>query len=433
MLIRSAVLAAILLAALAGAQDAGPVPAAPPGPPIPAGPPGPPEPPAAPPAPVFTDAQVDAMIDALANEDETERDKALAILLEAGPGVETRVIAYGLKTKHHPAVVIRLARVLGDIHTKPSGGALKALLQNPVSEVQVAAIDALRRFGDEKHMFDIMPLADSEDPAVRREALLVLGQFGFKSAVKGLCDLLREPQADTRVRAMTELRRYPEMKDMVIEAVAPLLTAADPQVALEAAGTLYQFGDARGAAFFTAVLSGKERDYQERAIAYAGAFKVAGAVPFLLKVLKEKDWYLRYIAVDALGRIGDPLALPSLKVLFDAEEVLAVRIATARVFYGFRHPDLLDLLAAKVASEPDVDTRWFIVATIGAIGGENAVWPLIRALMDSKDRIRIEAISSLRDLTGQDMAYDPRAAAKDRAAAVAAWEQWFNRNKKPKP
>jgi HEAT repeat protein len=234
-----------------------------------------------------------------------------------------------------------------------------------------------------------------------------------------------------KIDALEELRNYPEMKDMVIKEVAALLESGDSNVALEAAVTLKTFGDPRGEKFFADFLGEKGRDFQERAIEYAGTYTIEAAVPFLLKKLKSEDWYMRYIAVDALGKIKSELAFPSLKVLFEEEEVLPVRIAIARVFYNYAHPDSIGFLKHRTTIEKNVDIRWFIIATIGEIGTDEAVWPLIIALMDSDEKIRLTAVMALRRITGQNFGYSARAPGKERSEKVRLWEQWYKRNLKP--
>lgn len=50
---------------------------------------------------------------------------------------------------------------------------------------------------------------------------------------------------------------------------------------------------------------------------------------------------------------------------------------------------------------------------------------LISQLDSSDPAIRLVAIAALRDLTGQDLGYNPGDKESDRLAAVSRWEQWL--------
>lgn len=56
----------------------------------------------------------------------------------------------------------------------------------------------------------------------------------------------------------------------------------------------------------------------------------------------------------------------------------------------------------------------------------NKVDELISQLDSSDPAIRLVAIAALRDLTGQDLGYNPGDNESDRLAAVSRWEQWLN-------
>ena len=302
-----------------------------------------------------------------------------------------------------------------------------------MAEVVAAAIEAVDKHGDEQLINqDIFPLINSESEMVRRKAILVLGKYGFKSSVKGLCSLLKSEFEHIRIQAIKELKKYPEMQDMIIGNILPLLKDANAEVALEAAVTLKQFKNPKVDEFFQNGLVGRNKVFQERAIEYIAVYKRSSGGPFLLKMLKDNHWYMRYIVVDALGEIGDPLGIPSLKVLFESEAVKPVRLAVARVLYQYKHPDTIGFLASKISAEKNEDIRWFIVAALGAIGTDDVIGPLITALGDSNARIRLVAITALRDKTKQYFDYDPREKASKRTAALQEWKLWYRKFMKDK-
>jgi len=383
--------------------------------------------------PEITDTYIDSLIDKLESDDELERETATKKLGTIGKRAVPRIIGYGLKTKYHPVVRTNCIRVLGSIHTNESIEALTKELKSRIAEVVSAAIEAISRHGNEQVMSQkIFPLIHSENDVVRRKAILALGKYGFKSSVPGLCSLLKDDFEHIRLQALRELKNYPEMKDMIIQNVTPLLQNNNPDEALEAAVILQRFGDPRGDEFFRDHIIKKSRQFQEKAVAYIARYRISSGVPFMIKMLKDTQWYMRYIAVDALGELCDPLALPSLKVLFEEEKVKPVRLAVARVLYAYKHPDTASFLTGKVEAEKNENIRWFIVAALGAIGSDEVIGALITALQDSNQKIRIVAVTGLREITHKNFGYKPDEKPGERAAAVQEWRLWHRKYRKQK-
>ena len=99
-------------------------------------------------------------------------------------------------------------------------------------------------------------------------------------------------------------------------AVRGFLEDEVPLVRLEALRTLLSFQDPDAEAYVTKFLRSDVFQLQEGAVRLAGAYRIKHAVPYLIKLLREKDIRKRSnfkrVIVRALGRIGDSRAVNDL-------------------------------------------------------------------------------------------------------------------------
>jgi hypothetical protein len=101
----------------------------------------------------------------------------------------------------------------------------------------------------------------------------------------------------------------------------------DNRVAMEAVKTLLSFGTPDSVSYIRHYLQSKDLELREKAVRLAGEYKVKDAVPYLLELLTHKDLFGRKFAyclsvVNALGEIGDPMALPALRAIYNAHALL---------------------------------------------------------------------------------------------------------------
>ncbi|MBS1111822.1 MAG: HEAT-like repeat-containing protein [Nitrospirae bacterium] len=101
----------------------------------------------------------------------------------------------------------------------------------------------------------------------------------------------------------------------------------NPKVSLEAVKNLLNIKDSYGIKALRKHLTSEDRDVVEKAISLSGAFKVSDAVPDLINLLGKKaiigaDFYNKIPVVKALGQIGDPRALETLRDIIGAKSFI---------------------------------------------------------------------------------------------------------------
>ncbi|HEY7152988.1 MAG TPA: HEAT repeat domain-containing protein [Gemmataceae bacterium] len=121
----------------------------------------------------------------------------------------------------------------------------------------------------------------SFEPGERDHAISVLQSLDREPTIESLLKLLRDADGDVRCDAAEALMRIDSK--LGTEAVLPLLADLDADVRWHTCGLLYDFGDERVA-------------------------------PRLVEVLRnDPEGHVRFFAADALGKVGDLSAVPSLR------------------------------------------------------------------------------------------------------------------------
>jgi HEAT repeat protein len=195
----------------------------------------------------------------------------------------------------------------------PAIPAVRNALKHEDSWARAYAADALTRIGPaDRYAGEIVPLAgqllSEADPAIRRYALQLLGQFRERGAdyVPEILRLLSDTDHTVRTSAAQTL---PTLGKKAVAGVPHLLKLLkedkDQWVRITSADALGEIGDASPqvvAGLVAAFTDGKERvgAYAVMALGKMGE----AAVPVLLDTLKAEPKIARMFAVDALALIG---------------------------------------------------------------------------------------------------------------------------------
>lgn len=201
-----------------------------------------------------------------------------------------------------------------------------------------------------------------EDWAVREDAASALGRLKDARAVLPLTCLLRDADRAVRQAAIGALASIGEP---AVEALGRCLGETPLQVQEAASEILAGIGDAR-------------------------------VFDPLVKSLASADWIVRMHAAKALGRIGNPLAVPALVPLLQ-DKVKAVREETAGALAAIGTASIPSLVLALRHEEWLV--RLHAVEALGKLKSPDAVEPLLFALFNDRDSaVREDAVRALGDI-----------------------------------
>lgn len=123
-------------------------------------------------------------------------------LQEGSPWIRTALL------DEHPAVRFAACVAVGVSHDASARTAVGTCADDANASVRVAALFALHRLGDTTRTGYIPGyLLDHKDPAVRRNAALILGLLGEESAVRILAKAMRDPDEGVRHHALEAMAR----------------------------------------------------------------------------------------------------------------------------------------------------------------------------------------------------------------------------------
>jgi HEAT repeat protein len=208
--------------------------------------------------------------------------------------------------------------------------------------------------------------AGARDPELRKRAALTLGEAGGRRALKPLVGLLHDPEWSVRVAAIEALgaTAHPSAVEPLIGAIRDAEKASSPAAA------------------------------QVRAAAVAALQRIGPAAASLLRLAaSDRSPRLREAAIEALGGIGDPEAVPTLVAAL-GDERSNVRQAAARALARARTPDCVTALLASLHHR-DPSTRRSVLEALGEAGDPRAAEALSRVLAERERPVRDAAVRAL--------------------------------------
>ncbi|MFQ5645314.1 MAG: HEAT repeat domain-containing protein [bacterium] len=140
----------------------------------------------------------------------------------------------------------------------------------------------------------------------------------------------------------------------------------------------------------------KDRVFAIKALTILGK-RSEPAVPFLIGILSDNDWFVRKEAAWILGRLEDPRAIePLIRLLNEKNRYVTGEAVEALTKIG--RPAVTPLLAAL--KYKNVDIRKNVVTVLGNIGDHQAIDPLIHLLDDHDLGVHRQIASSLQKFGG---------------------------------
>ncbi len=247
--------------------------------------------------------------------------------------------------------------------------------------------------------------------------MLALGVIGDRSAVPALIDIFKGHRLHFDAsRALGKIG-----DDRAVPVLLDGLKSGDRSVQACSIGALGDIGDAKAVEPLVEAMK-NDRLYSEAAEALAKIGK--SAAPALVKVLGGSEGRSLYLAVEALGKIGDECAVDALGKLLEGEDRRQYRVAsTALGEIGTKKA--CDVLG-KAARHKDQGVREAAVKALGDTCCESAVEYLLKVLRTEENpytrRSAVEELGELGFETAVDgllEALDDREVARDVPKALA--------------
>jgi len=253
----------------------------------------------------------------------------------------------------------------------PDPAVLILALKCPYPEVQAYAARELGRLKAEAAVPELVRLTEHVHPGVREAALAALGQIGSAAAVEVLLARVDDAVPEVRREAVIALGHLRGGGPPVSRLIDVLEDRHDESLAILAARALGEIDDKQAVAPLAKVVADptRSRELREEAAVALGRLKDKAAFAALVTALEDPADRLRWAAVDSLGRLEIPEAVP--------------------------------FLARVVVEDTNAQVREAAVVGLGRVGSDGAVKALLKALRDLEGRVAEQAQVALLHLGGQ--------------------------------
>jgi HEAT repeat protein len=307
---------------------------------------------------------------------------------------------------HDGAYYQRQAAVeaLSQIADSRTFGILLDVLKDHEEPVRTAAVEALRRLGDTRAVPPLILALKDPHKHVRSLAAEALGQLGDPQAIEPLVKSLTDAEWEVREAATFALGRF--RNPDTTEAILTLLADPDREVREAAARVLEQIGDLRAVGPLILALIDPE-DTVRQAANYSLQMldpdwprsETAHAIaPQLKSSLKDQEYWVRQATANILARIGE---------IKPGEP----RTAALAEPLHYRRQAAVEALILTL-TDYDRDLRLAAVDALGRIGQRLAISALQRSQQDPDPDVRAaanQALDTIQGRTGTEFLFAPRA------------------------
>ena len=205
----------------------------------------------------------------------------------------------------------------------------------------------------------------STDPMEREQGLYQLGMLKSKEHVPRILEAVQDPHRDVQRAAIVAVR---------------LMLGNDAVPELE-----------------RLVQTSRQREVREQALHELEALRAAKALPVVERAWKkDRHPEVRLAALEALGAMQDAAAVPHLTRALKARDARMRRSpAIGLGNLGKLAEPAVPALIKRLEDDPDENVRVNAAEALYKIGDQRAVQPLLLALNDRADRVRVPAFQAL--------------------------------------
>ena len=321
----------------------------------------------------------------------TPLDDALRRAVDT-PAVTRRLVgSLGGADPGEQAAIAHLMGILRDDGAVPT---LMTLLEEPPL-VATAAAEALERLGgaEDEELVRELAAADS----ARRVLLLPLARRVSTAAAVSAC--LHDPDAAVRAAACEALARIGN--PTVVPALFEQLADQNPRVSQAAVGAIQSLGSIDTERLALAAARSDDATERRAALRILSYFGYASALPIFAAAIAGDDARARDIAVHGLPFVDDPRAMEQLleTTRASSERLRGAAMRALGQSRG-GDPRVTSALLRGIADD-DAWVRYYAIQSLGRLGAEAAASAVAARVADPAGQVRVAAIEALSHLRGE--------------------------------
>ncbi len=197
-------------------------------------------------------------------------------------------------------------------------GPIKRLMADPYEDVQEAAVDALSNLRSGLSISELIDLLNSTNPALRKNAAILLGRIGATEAVPALGFALKDGNIGARkavVDAFSHLKTEESVRFLILA-----LTDEEPDIRVLSALSLGHIGGEGIFESLSLLLSDSDDSVRVAVSNSLGMLKDARAVKPLIGLLSDKNGFVVATTIESLSKIGGDEARSALLRMLVSED-----------------------------------------------------------------------------------------------------------------
>jgi HEAT repeat protein len=306
------------------------------------------------------------------------------------------VLIENLESDQEP-VWRRSIALLGKLDAREAVPGLVHSLSRPDSVDAEQVTQVLKELDRAAAIRELRKHFDEADERTRLNFLMASSVLGDVEAIPLLIRLSQKSEFPHWGLAMLGIEHF-DPRDS-LDAFTPYLAHPDARVRMHIAEALHRNEAKRGIPALLFLLRDPDETVRIVATRILGAWGAKEAVPGLIVLLEGKE-RVRDEAAAALGRIGDPAAVPELAALLKTlRPVESGSVVQALADLGSKEavPGLIGWL-----SSPSENVRMNSVEILGKLGAADAIPAVADSTKDKVDRVRWQALWALGRLGARD-------------------------------
>jgi HEAT repeat protein len=298
-----------------------------------------------------------------------------------------------------PQVRADAAMRLGQARAREAVDSLIAVIDDPDEFVRISVVQALGEIGDPKA---IPALTDSaEDPlkSVRQATCIALGQIGDPAGIPALTKVLYDPDDRTRMIATRNLGLIegPESLEVLMELA---LRDENEMVRQHVIKVIVRRGARDAIPTLERAMIGEADIVRANAARALGEIGDRSSVPTLLRGLEDPFFKVRSLSAHALWELApdDPEVEAAIKRRLEMERQQMARVDLAWNLARMGDPEGLEVLRLFLFRGDPEDVRAEAAMALGEVGDESDIERLKRAANDKKGLVRQQAVIAIEKL-----------------------------------
>jgi HEAT repeat protein len=211
---------------------------------------------------------------------------------------------------------------------------IKPLMLDPYPDVQEAAVKALAGLREGIDTSEFISMMKGEDPVLRKNVALLLGEMGSSEAVSALGFAMKDEDENVRKAVVTALSKMESKQSM--EHLLIALTDEDASVRAMVAMALGQLGETSAFEHLSLLLNDSNDMVKVSSIKALGMLGDDRAVLKLIEMLYIENGFVVTTAMESIGRLGGEQARGALMHMLGSDDAEFRRTAI-RGLAGFEN------------------------------------------------------------------------------------------------